>query len=356
MTTAVERTGGKLSRLSGPERPDVRPDPSPSETQRAVAGIFNSAVAASAIGAAWEVGAFDELLARGTLDVPEFARRADLHLPSLMGMFAALASQDIVERQRTTILPGRHFHEACRNRSFFHWLVQGSGELFRRMPHVLRNQNRTGRYYQRDAAAISFACREINERYFDPTFWAAMDNLGYRPGMAADLGSGSGERLMQIVERYPESRGIGLDIAGPAIDAAAAGVAERGHSGRISFVQADVLRLTPRPEFRRVDLLTCFMMGHDFWPRDECVRILRRLREVFPAVRRFLLGDTARMVGTPDRELPIFTLGFEVAHDLMGVYLPTLDEWEEALGDGGWKCVRTHVMPAPSVSVVFELE
>jgi hypothetical protein len=358
MTTVVERTDASrsLSRLSGSGSPTVQTDLSPGETQRAVAGIFNSAVAASAIGAAWEVGALDELREQGTLEVAEFARRADLHRPSVMGMFAALASQDIVVRHGTTIHPGRHFGEACRNRSFFHWLVQGSGELFRRMPYVLRNQHRVGTYYQRDAAAISFACREINEHYFDPTFWTAMDNLGYPPVLAADLGSGSGERLMQIIERFPESRGVGLEVAGSAIEAATAGAAQRGHSGRITFTQADVLHLRPRPEFRQVDLLTCFMMGHDFWPRSECVRVLRNLRDVFPGARRFLLGDTARMEGVPDRELPIFTLGFEVAHDMMGVYLPTLGEWEEALAEGGWKCVQMHVMDAPSVSVVFELE
>jgi DNA-binding Lrp family transcriptional regulator len=326
------------------------------DPQRTVADIFNSAVAASAIGAAWEVGALDELQQQGTLEVTEFARRADLHRPSVLAMFTALASQEIVVRHGATVHPGRLFGEACRNRSFFHWLVQGSGELFRRMPSVLRNQHRVGRYYQRDAAAISFACREINERYFDPTFWKAMDNLGYRPAMAADLGSGSGERLMQIIERFPQSRGVGLEVSGPAIEAAAAGVAGRGHGGRITFVQADVLQLRPRPEFRQVDLLTCFMMGHDFWPRSECLRVLRNLREVFPGARRFLLGDTARMAGVPDRELPIFTLGFEVAHDLMGVYLPTLGEWQGALAESGWNCVRTHVMDAPSVSVVFELE
>lgn len=358
MTTAGERTDDNplRSQLTGPEQLAVQPDPSWKGAERAVADMFNAAVAASAIGAAWEIGAFDELLEQGTLEIAEFARRADLHRPSVTGMFAALASQHIVERHGTTILPGRHFREACRNRAFFHWLVQGSGELFRRMPYVLRNQNRVGRYYQRDAVAISFACREINERHFDPVFWAAMDNLGYEPEMAADLGSGSGERLLQIIERFPRARGVGLEIAGTAIDAATAGVAARGHSARITMIKADVLQLQPRPEFRHVDLLTCFMMGHDFWPKDDCVRIMRQLRDAFPDVRRFLLGDTVRMTGVPAEELPVFTLGFEVAHDMMGVYLPTLDEWEEALAEGGWKCVQMHVMDAPSVSVVFELE
>jgi phenylpyruvate C(3)-methyltransferase len=51
-----------------------------------------------------------------------------------------------------------------------------------------------------------------------------------------------------------------------------------------------------RDEFAQVDLLTCFMMGHDFRPRDNCVATLQRLRKAFPKARRFLLGDTTRIL------------------------------------------------------------
>jgi hypothetical protein len=341
-------TGGALD-----EPEDV---PGDAVARRAVADIFNSAIAASAIGAAWEVGALDELLRHGSLDVAEFARREDLDEASVGAMCTALASVGAVVRGDTTVLPGRYFDEVCRTRSFFHWLVQGSGELFRRMPHVMRNRNRVGRYFQRDAAAISFACKEISERYFDPAFWTAIENLGYLPRVAADLGSGSGDRLIRMVERFPGSRGLGLDIAEPAIGVATAAVAARGLSDRIGFLQADVRRLAPVPELAEVDLLTCFMMGHDFWPREDCIQLLSRLRDLFPNVRRFLLGDTARTVGVSDVDLPIFTLGFEVGHSLMGVDLPTLEQWDEVLKESGWTCVRKQVIETPSATVVFELE
>jgi hypothetical protein len=318
--------------------------------------IFNSAIAAAAVGAAWEVGALDELREHGKLNPVEFAERNDLHLSSTNGMFAALASVRIVERQDRMVLVGTHFNEIYQHRSLFHWLVQGSGDLFRKMPFVMRNENRVGDFYQRDAAAISYACREISERYFDPAFWAAMDGLGYDFSFAADLGSGSGERLIQILKKYPGVRGLGIDIAGPAIAMATAAVTRKGLSERISFVESDVRNLEPRPEFADVDLLTCFMMGHDFWPRENCVASLRRLRAAFPNVRRFLLGDATRTVGFRDDELPMFTLGFEVGHDLMGVYLPTLGEWDGVFEEGGWRLVQKHLINSLTVSVVFELE
>ena len=56
------------------------------------------------------------------------------------------------------------------------------------------------------AAAISFACREINANFFDDVFWRAMGGPDVDFTVVADLGSGSGERLLQIVRRYRGSR------------------------------------------------------------------------------------------------------------------------------------------------------
>jgi hypothetical protein len=317
--------------------------------------VFNSAVAAWAIAAAWEVGALDELREYRKIAADEFAVRNGLHVRSTVTMFTALASVQIVERQDNTVLTGPLFDEVYRTKSFFHWLSRGSSQLFTQMPDVLRMANRTGEFYRRDAAAISFACRDINAKCFDPAFWAAMDGLDFTFATAADLGCGSGERLMQIATRYPGTRGLGVDIAPAALEVAEAEAAEAGLGDRLSFTQGDIRALTPKPEFADVELLTCFMMGHDLWPRANCVASLRRLREMFPKVRRFLLGDATKTSGIPDQQIPVFTLGFELGHDLMGVYLPTIEEWDGVFDEAGWHCVRQHPVDELTASVVFEL-
>lgn len=320
------------------------------------ADIFNSTVAAAAIGAAWEVGGLGELHERDEVAVDDFASRHGLAAEATAAMFAALASVGVVERRSNLVRRGPNFTEIYRTRSFFHWLSQGSGQLFSRMASVLRKENRSGEFYQRDARAISFACREINELFFDPVFWQAMSGLDCEFATVADLGSGSGERLIQIIERYPGVRGLGVEIAPAAIDMASAEVTRHGLADRISFVKADVLDMKPHPEFAEVELLTCFMMGHDLWPRENCVAALRRLRDVFPSVRRFLLGDTTRVPDIPDDKVPVFTLGFEVGHALMGVYLPTFDEWCGVFEEGGWRCLNKHLIEMPAGTVIFELE
>ncbi|MEU3602319.1 class I SAM-dependent methyltransferase [Streptomyces sp. NPDC006798] len=321
-----------------------------------MAHIYNSAVAASAISAAWELGALDELKSRGALDIAAFATGHRLDLSATTGLFRALAAVDIVERADNKVTPAGNFDEAYRTRSFFHWLSRGSAELFRRMPELLPERNRTGDYYQRDSAAIAVACREISSFCYDPWFDQALDGLGFEPGVVADLGCGSGERVLQVLRRHPRARGVGIDIAAPSLEVAADAADRAGFAERVSFVQADVRTMTARPEFARVELLTCFMMGHDFWPRPRCVDTLRRLRELFPGTRRFLLGDATRTVGVADRDLPVFTLGFEVAHDLMGTFIPRAEDWESVFTEGGWRVRRKYAIDIAVGEVIYELE
>jgi SAM-dependent methyltransferase len=323
--------------------------------RREVAGIYNSAVAASAICAAWELGALDELQIGRELDAEDFALRHQLDPGSTVGMFRALASVGVVQRSGTTVRVAGNFDEVYRNKSFFYWLSRGSADLFRQMPTVMESENRVGHYYDRDAAAIAFACREINEVCYDPTFWSAVDRLDFDFSVVADLGCGSGGRVMDVLRRYPGTRGIGVDIAPPSIEVAKRELAEAGLAERASFVVGDVLNLAPHPDFADVELLTCFMMGHDFWPRDNCIATMRMLRERFPKAKRFLLGDATRTVGIPDAELPVFTLGFELGHDLMGTFIPTLADWESVFDQSGWKLLRTNRIEMAVGEVVFEL-
>jgi SAM-dependent methyltransferase len=318
------------------------------------ADIYNAAVASSAISAAWELGALDELAADDKLEVADFAARHDLDLAATEALFHALASVRVVERRDGAVFCDVNFAEVLRTRAFHHWLSRGCAELFADMTAVLRNENRVGEYFRRDSAAIAIACREINTNFFDPIFNEIVRSLEFTK--IADLGCGSAERVIKVLKLRPGATGLGIDIADGALRVAQESVAAAGLADRVSFVKDDATAPRPRPEFADVDLLTCFLMGHDLWPREDCVVSLRRLREAFPNVRRLLLGDTARTTTIPDTDIPVFTLGFEVAHRMMGVYLPTLEEWNGVFADGGWRLIAQHRVETPADSVVFELE
>lgn len=318
--------------------------------------VFNSAVAASALAAAWEIGALDELTTRGGLDIADFATANGLALAPTTGLFRALAAVRIVNRYGTKVVPAENFAEANRTRSFFHWLSRGSAELFARIPEVLPEENRVGNFYRRNTAAVAFACREINACTYDPWFWEAVAGLDYVPRRVVDLGCGSGERIIQMLQRYPAAQAVGLDLAEPALAVAEADAEAAGMGNRVTFLASDVTQLPARPLFHDADLVTCFMMGHDLWPREQCLEVLRRLPVAFPSLRRLVLGDATRTVGVADEDLPVFTLAFELGHDLMGTFIPTVDDWESVLAEAGWHIRRKHWINIAVGEVIFEAE
>jgi SAM-dependent methyltransferase len=320
------------------------------------ADLFNAAVAASAISAAWELGLLSAVNADKPLDVAEFTVGHDLHQPTVTAILDALASVRVVrwDDARTTVVPAERHDEAVRTRGFFHWLSGGCGELFSSLAAKARNAERVGDFVRRDGAAVAAASREIGRDFIDPTFAAVV--AGTRHRTVADLGCGSAERLIQLVRADPEVRGIGVDISAAALAAARTAVTEAGVGDRITLVRDDVAALTPRPEYATVDLVTCLLMGHDLWPRPGVVSSLRGISAAFPAVRRFLLVDTCRSEGLADGVWPVFTLGFEVAHAAMGKYLPTLAEWHGVFAEAGWRRLHTHEISPPAFTAIFELE
>ena len=137
----------------------------------------------------------------------------------------------MVQRRGPVVVADGAFDEVYRYKSFFHWLSRGSAELFRQMPSVLVSENRVGQFYQRDAAAIAYACREIDELCYAPAFWDAMKRLDFELSNVVDLGCGSGGRVLDILAAYPRARGIGVDIARAALDVGPGRLAGRGRGG-----------------------------------------------------------------------------------------------------------------------------
>lgn len=324
-------------------------------TAGSCADTFNSALAAEALSAAWELGLLDELRQEAKVDLHAYAQENDLHLPTLTLLTRALAVRHIIDldESMTEVIPGPVFEDAYRAKGFFYWLTRGCGELLERLPQVAHRANRHGDYTRRDGAAISIACRDISRSFFDPPFQELLAGVSF--DSVADFGCGSGDRLITLATQRPDVRAVGIDLAADALAVADAAVSAAGLQDRVRLVHDDVFNLSAAPEYQEVDLITCFLMGHDFWPRENCVKTLRGLRETFPRLRTLILGDTCRAVGEAEWNPPVFTLGFETVHAAMDKYLPTLQEWYGVIEESGWQVQNQRLIDLPGFSFIFRL-
>jgi SAM-dependent methyltransferase len=299
--------------------------------------VFNSTVAAFALSASWELGLLTRMQTGPfAVDLDSFARDSDLHAPTVRAIAHALAVIDVLEISHggNTATPGRLFGEAIAKKGFFYWLTRGCGELFTSLPDLAANRNRVGAFVRRDYRAVGIAARDAGHSFVDASFYDLVADRGL--GSGADLGCGSAERLIRLAARDPDFRGIGIDIADGAVALAREAAAEAGVTDRLTILRGDAACLRPRPEFADIEFVSCFMMGHDLWPRAACVRSLQAIGAAFPGATDLILCDTYRSDLPATSRHPVFTLGFETAHAVMGQELPSLTDWVEVFEETGW--------------------
>jgi hypothetical protein len=326
-----------------------------------ISRIFNSSIASASISAAFELGLLEELQRAEVVRVEAYCRERDLHPPSLLAILKAMASQGIVELKAdlTAARRGPLFAETYRYQSYFYWLHRGYGWLLLNLAALTSNRDSRGEivhrnrdFVHRDPAAIARAGQEYGERFVDRIF---EEVLGDQPRMvAADLGCGGASRLIRLARRWPQFRGIGVDTSSEAVALANHAIESLGLQGRIKVVPGDVENLSVRPEFAEVQVLISLFLMHEFWPHDSCLRVLRGIADAFPNARRFVICDTYRSDADPNKDAPIFTLGFEVSHAIMGRYIPSLSEWDRLFAEVGWSCLGTYRVGVPH-SVLFDL-
>ncbi|MEO3810556.1 class I SAM-dependent methyltransferase [Sphaerisporangium sp. B11E5] len=320
--------------------------------------VYNSAVVAYALSAAVELGLLDALRQGDPVDLGRFADDHSLRRGVVQAIADALAAAHIVRLEGTRAARGHDFEAADLARPFFQWLVAGNGRLLSNLADfargldlpVLAGEDPWGR----NIRAVVAASRDGARLYFDRTFQEALEGVDF--SRVADLGCGSGGRLISLVRERPGISGIGVDIAGPAVALAEVDAEKEGVADRVSFVQDDVTRLRPRADFERVDLLTAFLMGHDFWPRDDAVRTLRMLRQAFPNARDFILCDECRLPDVTSLDETIFTMGFMLVHAAMDKYIPTAEEWLDVFAESGWRCVKVVRSGLPQSNLAFRLQ
>jgi len=323
------------------------------------ATLFNATLASSSLAAAFELGFMERLESESTVDLRVFCTDEALNLPTMQEMSRALACFDIVSIDETGFIvkPGPGFVQAYRDKGYFLWLVCGYGYALQHLARLTRNAARPAdssnrAFVQRDGRYIAMADKDCGAHHVDSVFERFFVP---RPGdIVCDLGCGAAGRLISLVTQHEGLRAVGVDIDQGAAEIARANVEAAGLADKIQVVVDDVRSLSEREQFEDVTVLTCFFMGHELWPKDRCVEVFARLRRRFPSVERFFLGDTFNSELVPPCQPPIFTLGFEFLHAVMGQRIPTLTEWMSAFAASDWECARQQAIPIP-FTTVFDL-
>jgi hypothetical protein len=318
------------------------------------ASIFNGAIAASAITAAFEIGLLDELRQRSPVGIDQFCVTRNLHASSVRAVLGALQGFGIVrlDSEKSEAQPGDLFEQTFADKGYFAWLTGGYGQMMQNLGAVVRNEHREGDFAGRNGKRIAWAGRDYGAQFVERHFEEKLAEMPFRAG--ADIGCGSADRLIRLAQARPGFRGVGIEVNRGAVELAEEAIRAAGVQERVRVLQSDIQTLQATPECAEVEVMFSFFMGHDLWPREACLLSLNRLRTLFPNARRFLLCDTYRSGVIGNGDVPIFTLGFELTHAVMDHYVPSKQEWLDLFAESDWTCVDERAIDIP-YSSIFDL-
>lgn len=299
--------------------------------------VFNGFVAANVIFSLDQLGLLDRL-AEQPLPLAHLEDERGKAGAELVRVAASLGYLTRVDGTVALTPAGREMH---RMRGYFTWSVGGYHDVLRNAADIIAGHRTFGETVLRDEAMVATGAGQNGARLMGHILDDVIDGLQF--GHIADLGSGDGSRLRQVLARRDGASGTGYDISVPATELAQKGFADRGLTGRAEAVAADVLGLVDgglRDErAAEVDAVISVFLMHDLLA-DPARRsaVLPGLRDAFPRARTFLVADTMLRPGPeePD-QLPVCTTGYELAHALMGVPLHTTDTYEQLFTAAGLK-------------------
>lgn len=300
---------------------------------------FNGYVAAQVVFALDRLGLLDQLVEHGQVEV----REAAVHLGADQRMLGELlrAAQTcgyVVLRDDVAVITpaGR---DMAFMRGYFTWSVGGYSNLFSDIAGIISGDRPFNRDIFRDEAMVALGSGQNDQAFMARTVDEVVGKLDFTT--LADLGSGISARVCRLTAARDGARGLGLDISGAATHLAQDTIHRAGLDGNVQALQADVLGVVAGtekyPVLAEVDAVMSFFLLHDLLAApDTRSQVMPGLREAFPKARTFVLADTMLRPAQPgDTTLPVFSVGYELAHALMSVPLHTKDTYEALFTQAG---------------------
>jgi SAM-dependent methyltransferase len=317
------------------------------------ASIFNGYVLAHALFGLWESGLLDQLSAQGQLEVTDLpaAGVAEL-LDPLVAAGLATKADDAWRLTPAGV-------EATGEVGFFVWAIGGYGRVFQNAAGILTGRQRYGRDVSRDDGQVVTGSALAAHRHVAPYVYRIVDRLHATSGLrrVVDVGCGNASFLIELCHRYADVSAVGVDISPTACELAVENVRRAKLTERITISCTNFRAVAEAG--RRGDaiwadtgMVTSFFMLHDLMSDvDRTVRDLRALRDYLPADARLLFADTVRWEPGDEPLPPIFSLGYHLAHALMGVRLWSVRDYEEVFDAAGLSVERRIPTSVPATWV-----
>ncbi|MFM7201391.1 MAG: cyclic nucleotide-binding domain-containing protein [Myxococcota bacterium] len=173
--------------------------------------LFNHYLAARVIHQLGELGIFRRL-EQGPLQPLEVAQERGIEPTHLEALLHFLEQLGWIEHtpEGWRMAPALA-HRFDAEHGFLQWLIGAYEPVLDGLPALLRGHARYGHELRRQDREVARSSARISEVYTDPAMYLLLKLEGV--STVADIGMGSGLRLIDICQRLPHLRGVGLDLS-----------------------------------------------------------------------------------------------------------------------------------------------
>jgi hypothetical protein len=304
-----------------------------------VDAAFNGYLAANVIFALDQLGIWELLDIENDMPIARLSAVTESDKGLLGHLLKAAAECGYVQRRGDEITLTCAGRQLVQMRGYFTWAVGGYQEVFGNTSEIVSGAKRFGADVHRNDAMVARGSGLNDKALMAGILEKVLADVGFRS--IADLGSGTAARLCRVVAGRDGARGLAIDISEPATRLAERTIRATLLGDRVTALRTDVLdvflRHKHREMLREIDTVMSFFLLHDLLA-DPGTRhdVLPSMREAFPQARTFLLADTMlRPARDNDPALPVFSVGYELAHALMGIPLHSREIYEALFAEAG---------------------
>ncbi len=284
------------------------------------------------LNALLNVGLLDEMARQPAVDVDAFAAERGLDARLLRSLCDYLYALGFLERapQGYALADNGRLVQGALSGAYH--IVYAYEDIFHNLEALLRREKVYGVDVHRRAGFVARGSGAIGQMLAFPMMAEAIRRRRFQSIL--DLGCGDAAFLIDLCQREPAVRGVGLDIAPEAIALGRQRVAEQGLDGRIDLRLGDIAELaTLRDELPAIDAATSVYVLHEF--QDRIVEILQRLRMALPGTP-LLVCEVIRHTPEELRRRPGNISEIQLFHELSNQRLLTRAEWRERFALAGF--------------------
>ncbi|MGA6161818.1 class I SAM-dependent methyltransferase [Amycolatopsis magusensis] len=296
------------------------------------------------------LGVLDVITPGRTFDAEAVAAHAELPHDAAVRYLEALESAGLIERAgRADLFRTVEDFDVIQHRAgYVSWTMNANRPFIEHAREFFTDPLSARQRYPRDGREVAVSSQWMGSLAFYP---AALERvLAAEPTRVTDLGAGTCRLLIEVLQRFPESTGVGLDLDGPACRVAERAAGQAGVGGRLTVLERPIQSVADDPApLAGSDVIHAGFVFHDMLPDEEDIadKVLANCRDALRPGGIMAITDAVPYL-RDERERRFSAMVTYYHREFMRRRLLTAEEWTDKLHAAGFTEVETVTLGFPT--------